>query len=60
MSFHIIQGEMGIIEKNIPLLLMIMRVCQGEDIPHPIRNHVLMSLILILFDWVYVFNALGI
>ena len=41
MAFQIVQGKSGILEKKVPFLIFILIKIQGEDIPHPIINHVL-------------------
>ena len=41
---------MRLTKKNISLLLLVAKVWQGEDIPHPIPDHILKKLILLGFD----------
>ena len=50
MVFHIIQNKLGLFDINAPLLPLVARVTQEEDIPHPITYHAIMVLILIEFD----------
>ena len=45
--FHIIQCKYGLIEKEIPILLLVSRVLQVKDISHPISGNVLMTFILV-------------
>ena len=49
-KIHTIQRKHGFIEKDIPIILLVVRVWQGEYITHPIYDHVLMALILVVFD----------
>ena len=50
MEFHIIYRKSELIDKNIPIVLLVDRVCKVEDILKPISDHMLTELILIGFD----------
>ena len=50
MTFHVIQSKLLPIEKKVPLLPLVFRVFQGDNIPHPIPDHMLMAFIPIGFD----------
>ena len=49
-EFHLIQREYVLIDKYIPIFLLVVRVRQGEDITHTIINHVLTAFIFVGFD----------
>ena len=48
--FHIVHGKMELIEKKVPLLILVVRVWWGEVVLHTIADHVLMALILLVLD----------
>ena len=50
MDFHIVQMKPRLMEKSIPLLLLVARVCQVEYIPYTIPDHVIMGFII---AWIY-------
>ena len=54
--FHVIQRKYVLIEKQIPSVILVTRVRQGEDTPRTIFYHVFIALILVGFDrycWIY-------
>ena len=56
MEFHVIQRKPELTKKNIPILVLVERFRQGENILHSISDHVLTALILIIFGgdlWIY-------
>ena len=49
--FHVIMRKLVLIKRKVPLILLVAIFWYGEDIPYTIPNHVLMALILLVFDW---------
>ena len=50
LQFHIFQGKTVLVEKNIPIYLLVARVWHVEDTPNTILDHVITELILAGLD----------
>ena len=50
MGFHIVQGKSRLMQKKIALIIIIVWVWKGEDIPHSIPDHVFTTLIIVGLD----------
>ena len=50
MQLHVFHGEVVPTKKKALFILLVVSVWQGQEIPHPIPDHMLMELILVGLD----------